>query len=358
MPPKLNCIYFYLTEGCNLFCRHCWIQPKFQNGQHVFASLPLDLFKSIIEQAKPLGLTGVKLTGGEPLLHPDIKAILDYIIVNKLNLTVETNGVLCTAELAQKMKTAKGAFVSVSVDGADAATHEWVRRVPGSFAAAWTGVRNLVTAGFKPQVIMSIMRRNKDQIEDVVKLAEKNGAGSVKFNLIQPTARGKEMHENDETLSLEELVELGAWIENTLAKQVKIKLIYSHPVAFRPLGRIFGKENAVGCGTCGIFGIIGVLSNGHYALCGIGETVPEFNFGDAAKDKLADVWQNNPMLNKIRDGLPKDLEGVCHDCVMKNRCLGFCLAQNYYSTKNLWASFWYCQQAHNKKLFPRTRLIV
>ncbi|MEJ2363927.1 MAG: radical SAM protein [Deltaproteobacteria bacterium] len=99
----LNQIYFYLTEGCNLRCRHCWIAPKHQTECNTYPALDLDLFKSIIEQAKPLGLRGVKLTGGEPLLHPKISEILEYIQTQELRLTVETNGVLCTPELAEKM---------------------------------------------------------------------------------------------------------------------------------------------------------------------------------------------------------------------------------------------------------------
>ena len=94
-----------------------------------------DLFKSIIEQAKPLGLTGVKLTGGEPLLHPQIHRILEVVQSENLSLNVETNGVLCTPELAQKMAACKDPFVSISLDGANAETHEWVRGVEGSFEA-------------------------------------------------------------------------------------------------------------------------------------------------------------------------------------------------------------------------------
>ena len=147
----LNQIYFYLTEGCNLRCRHCWIAPKYQTEGNSYPALDLDLFKSVIEQAKPLGLTGVKLTGGEPLLHPEINEILEHIQTVDLRLTVETNGVLCTAELAEKMAACKDPFVSVSLDGADAETHEWVRGVPGCFDEAMEGIRNLVEARIKPQ---------------------------------------------------------------------------------------------------------------------------------------------------------------------------------------------------------------
>ncbi|NQT29984.1 MAG: SynChlorMet cassette radical SAM/SPASM protein ScmF [Candidatus Saganbacteria bacterium] len=353
---SLNCIYFYLTEGCNLKCRHCWIQPKYQGEGKQYPSLNFETFKSIIQQAKPLGLSSVKFTGGEPLIHPNISEMLDYVKEQDLRLVVETNGVAATPELCKKIKTCKNPFVSVSIDGSEADSHEWVRGVPGCFDKAIQGIKNLVEAGFRPQVIMSIMRHNKSQMEAVVRLAESLGAGSVKFNLVQPTARGEKMHESGETLTIEELLETGQWVENELSKTSKIKLYYSHPMAFRPFGRMFG-DNGVGCGVCGIFGIIGVLGNGKYALCGIGETVPEFIFGDATVDSLKDVWENTKMLNDIREGLPKRLEGVCAECLMKNRCLGSCIAQNYYSNRNLWAPYWLCAQAYKRGLFPASRLM-
>ena len=352
----LNQIYFYLTEGCNLRCRHCWIAPKYQSEGNSYPALDLDLFKSIIEQAKPLGLTGVKLTGGEPLLHPQIHEILELIRFENLNLNVETNGVLCTRDLASKMGACRNAFVSVSLDGSDAETHEWVRRVEGSFEAALKGVQNLVEVGFRPQLIMTIMRRNKDQMEPLIRLAEALGAGSVKFNTVEPTARGEKMHEWGETLSIEELLSLGRWIENTLSTSTSLKLYYSHPMAFSPLGKMFG-ENGDGCGVCGILSIIGVLANGSYALCGIGETLPELVFGHAGADLLENIWNNTHLLKELREGMAWRFEGICGDCLMKGICLGSCVAQNYYRSKSFWAPHWYCEDAHKRGLFPETRVL-
>ncbi len=351
----LNQIYFYLTEGCNLRCRHCWIAPKYQGEGQSYPALELDLFRSIIDQAKPLGLTAVKLTGGEPLLHPEINEILEFIHREGLRLTVETNGVLCAPELASKMAACKDAFVSVSLDGPDPETHEWVRGVTGCFEASLEGIRNLLKAGLKPQIIMTLMRRNKDQMAAMVDLAEQLGAGSVKFNVVQPTARGEQMHKTGETLSIEELLEKGRWVETTLATSTSLPLYYSHPMAFRPLGKMFG-EKGNGCGVCGIRGILGVLANGSYALCGIGETVHELVFGQAVKDPLEDIWKNAPVLVEIRHGLPFLLEGICGDCLMKEICLGSCIAQNFYRSRNIWAANWYCEEARNRGLFPETRM--
>jgi SynChlorMet cassette radical SAM/SPASM protein ScmF len=316
----------------------------------------MDLYHDIIRQAKPLGLSSVKLTGGEPLLHPHINEILEVIRSEELDLTVETNGLLCTPELAERMKaTCENPFVSVSLDGADAETHEWVRGVKGSFDAALEGLKNLVKVGFMPQVIMSVMRRNVDQMEAVVRLGESLGVSSVKFNLVQPTARGENMYAAGETLTIEELVDRGRWVENVLSDSTKIELFYCHPPAFRPLGEIFG-DNGSGCGICGILGILGVLSDGSYALCGIGEMVPELVFGHAGKDSLKDVWDNATVLQVLRKDLVGSLYGICGDCLMKAFCLGSCIAQNYYRSKDLWAPFWFCEEAREAGLFPETRM--
>jgi len=301
-----------------------------------------------------MGLAGVKLTGGEPLLHTEVREILDYIRSEDLSLTVETNGVLCTPELASKMASCKNTFVSVSLDGADAETHEWVRGVDGCFNEAIGGLRNLVSAGLRPQVIMTIMRHNKGQMEPIVRLAESLGAGSVKFNIVQPTARGEKLHESGEALSVEELVNLGRWVDTTLSDSTPLPLYYGYPMAFRPLGKMFG-ENGDGCGVCGILGILGVLADGSYALCGIGETVPDLVFGHSATDSIEDIWTKTPILLELREGLPHRLEGICSDCLMKGVCLGNCIALNYCRSSRVWEPFWFCERAYHNGFFSETR---
>jgi len=344
-----------MTEGCNLACRHCWLAPKLQQGEKKYPMLDVDLMSHILTQAKPLGLQSVKLTGGEPLMHPGIFDILERIRVENLGCTVETNGVLCTPELARELAGLKNRFVSVSLDGSDAETNEWIRGIPGCFDAAVRGIRNLVEAGLRPQIILTVMRKNRHQVESIVRLAEELGAGSVKFNVLMPTARGEDMHKRGEALTIEELVALGHWVETELSARTRLRIIFHHPAVFRPLGRLFGSDGD-GYSRCGIFTILGVLADGTYALCGIGETVPELVFGHAGRDSLEDIWRNNAVLKKIREGLPSKLKGVCGMCLMKSLCLGSCVAQNYYASRDLFAPFWYCEEARKKGLFPESRL--
>jgi SynChlorMet cassette radical SAM/SPASM protein ScmF len=351
--PSLNQLYFYLTEGCNLACRHCWLAPKLDKTGFRYPTLPVDLFEKTIQEAKPLGLRGVKLTGGEPLLHPHFKKLLEIIRQEDLSLTIETNGLLCAPDMAREIAKSTKRFVSVSLDGTDAATHEWVRGVPGSFEAARRGIKNLTKAGIQPQIIFTVMRANAEQVEAVIHMAEELGASSVKFNLVQPTARGEKLHQVQEILTVGELIELGRYVERELAPKTRLRLFFDSPQAFRALRRI---ANGDGCGLCGILGILGVLAGGTYALCGIGEQIPDLVFGRIGEDPLQSIWRENAVLKALRQKLPDELEGVCSRCLMKGRCLGSCVAQNYYNSGNLFAPFWFCRQAEEAGLFPASRL--
>jgi SynChlorMet cassette radical SAM/SPASM protein ScmF len=353
--PPLSQIYFYLTQGCNLACRHCWLAPPYDENGKKYPVLPMELFRHAVKEGKALGLSTIKLTGGEPLLHPDFSKIIDFIRQKELGLTIETNGMLVDRKAARAIASVRNRFVSVSLDGIDAATNDRIRGVDGAFSRATAAVQHLVGAGIHPQVIMTMMRSNYRQAEKMVRLAEKLGAGSVKFNILQPMERGEKLSLSSEALSIAEYIKLGRKIEGGIAKRTKIAVFFDYPMAFRSLGRI---SRPGGCGICGILGIIGVIPSGHYALCGVGEHIPELVFGKVGKDKLAAIWSNNAVLKKLRSGLPKKLQGICAECLMKQACLGSCIAQNYYRSRNLWAPYWFCESAVKSGLFPNSRKVL
>jgi SynChlorMet cassette radical SAM/SPASM protein ScmF len=221
-----------------------------------------------------------------------------------------------------------------------------------SFEQACQGVRYLAEVGYRPQVIMSLHPGNADQIEALVRLAEEMGAGSVKFNLIQPSGRGEAMAERGQTLDIHRLVELGRWVEGDLQKRTALRLHYSWPMAFYGLRRLMNDGSC----TCGIFGVLGILATGHMAMCGIGVQIPELCYGMLGVDRVAEVWCDHVTLLALRRSLPDDLEGVCGRCILRQRCLGNCVAENYHQARRLTAAYWFCQQAEQADLFPTARL--
>ncbi|MFA7464886.1 MAG: SynChlorMet cassette radical SAM/SPASM protein ScmF [Syntrophales bacterium] len=350
----LSHLYAYISGGCNLRCRHCWIEPVHAGGAKGFPCLDPEIFRTVLDEAGPLGLDSVKLTGGEPFLHPRMGEILDIIAGRNISVSVETNGTLCTPEIARRLAGLKDIFVSVSLDGPEPGAHDWLRGVSGAFAAAEKGIRLLVREGIRPQIIMTLYRGNRNKAQALVRMAETAGADSVKFNLLQPIARGIAMSRTEDALTVPELLEFGKWVDNDLSNISSIPVYNPLPPAFRPLGKMFGSKGD-GCSTCGILGIIGVLSDGSYALCGIGATMPDMVFGRAPRDRLADVWRNSPVLRELREGLPFRLEGICGECILAGICLGSCIAQNYAIGGRVWEPFWFCSEARRLGRFPETR---
>ena len=86
-----------------------------------------------------------------------------------------------------------------------------------------------VTAGALVQAVLS----RAEQIAQGVL-----GAASLKFNVVQPTARGEKLHEIQETLNIADLIELGRYVEQELAPKTKLKIFFHYPQAFRALHSI------------------------------------------------------------------------------------------------------------------------
>ena len=104
--PPLRSFYLYMSTGCNLKCRHCWITPAFVNGRPSPGDvIDVDLLREAVRVAKPLGLGRAKLTGGEPMLHPRFMKIVQMLTRMGLGLDMETNGTLLTADSARCLKS-------------------------------------------------------------------------------------------------------------------------------------------------------------------------------------------------------------------------------------------------------------
>jgi SynChlorMet cassette radical SAM/SPASM protein ScmF len=349
--PPLRTFYLYLTAGCNLACRHCWISPRYQANGGTGGHLDLGLFARAIVQGKTVGLKSCKLTGGEPTLHPDFHALCKLMHDHGLAFWMESNGVLIGPAEARMLKGYGMTFSSVSLDGATAATHDYQRAVPGAFSQALAGIKCLVDVDIRPQAVITLTRDNVHELFDLFFLAAKTGCSSVKVNLLEPTGRGHLMTVANRGFSARELLDLGRKVE-AIEPEVGIPIHYSWPPAFWSLERILrGDVN-----TCGIHGILGILADGTMAMCGIGRHQAELVYGQLGQDDVAEVWLNHPRLKELRGIAPAELDGVCGQCVHGQSCFGSCRANTYNAKQSLRAPYQLCQDAYEMGLFPASRL--
>ncbi len=351
----LETAYLYLTDRCNLRCSHCWITPAY-NGEDKNTDSEIDIkyLKKAIIDAKSIGLSCVKLTGGEPFLRKDILDLIDFLSSNDITVDIETNGVLLNEEIAKKLNDCSVNQVSVSLDGASEKSHESIRGVAGCYQKTLDGLALLTKTGIKTQIIVSLHRGNVSDIEKLVDIAAGMGVGSLKINPIMPTGRGKDLFANEENLSVAELLNIDRWIEEELSPKYDTTDIYFDiPTGLKSLKSIKSSQLY----ECNIFNIIGILANGCVSLCGIGQTETGLVMGNIVRDDIREIWSNHPLLKELRKGLPKNLEGICGRCIFKFRCLGACRASAYSLTGNLNSPFFLCNEAYKSGIFPESRMM-
>jgi len=339
-------------------CRHCWIKPRFVGGRpDPQECIDPDKLFAAVDEAKPLGLASAKLTGGEPLFHPDIRRLAAGLSERGLGMNMETNGVLLSRELALFLKNETNVnFISASLDDANASAHDAFRGVTGAFEASLRGLDALAEAGYSnTQVIMSLHRGNVDKMEQVVRLAAHHGAASVKFNPVTDTGRGSQMTARRETLELPDLLALEKYVYGELREKTRIKsCILNLPPALRSIRTLM--ETGGHTGDCGVIGILGILGSGAIAMCGIGQTVPSLVYGRLG-DSITDIWFNHPKLHALRRELAdrEHYPGICGECLLARRCRTGCVADNYQEGPTMIGEGKYCREAVALGLFPESR---
>ncbi len=348
---QLSNLYIYQTDSCNLCCSHCWISPKFSHSKQ--NGVPFDSLKRPISEAKTLGLQSVKITGGEPLLYRELPSLLSFLDSEGLSVSIETNGTLLDKDIVSHFSSTNVQLVSVSVDAASEPIHDEIRGVRGSFNRTVEGLRLLSKAGMNSQVIMTLQQKNRKEIPGVIRLSDELGARSLKINHLIPTGRGKKAFARGEDLGLEELIRLYRMMEEKCPRPENLEIIFDLPLAFRSIDAI----KRGGTRDCRILNILGILANGDYSICGIGQTVPELRMGNIHRDSISSVWRNNPILRDLRRSLPSKLKGICHDCIFKFQCLGGCRANAYALTGDFYAPYFLCQRLFDAGKFPSSRRI-
>jgi SynChlorMet cassette radical SAM/SPASM protein ScmF len=349
--PPLHSLYMYIAGSCNLACRHCWVEPDFSPDRSKGKFLKLEWAKKAVVEARPLGLRSVKLTGGEPLFHPQFREIVGVVAQEGVDIVIETNGTLVDAGIARFLKDAgRVCFISVSVDGARAETHENLRGIPGSFEKAIEGIRVLVEAGFRPQLICTLHKGNVDEIEEVIALAERLGCGSVKFNHVQRMGRGEGLIDKV-GLGVADIIRIYNRIEGEYVPQTSIPVYFDIPFAFFSIKKLLRKD----LGRCMVHNLLSILAGGEISLCGVGFTVPELIFGHIDQVDLKGTWLDSPGLKELRRLIPFLLEGICGECIHRNFCMGECVANNFHLGGRLNSPYEFCRLAEKAALFPPSR---
>ena len=339
--PRL--IAWEITRSCNLRCKHC--RAAAEHGPYE-GELTLEEIKRVVDNIaahfKPIMI----LTGGEPLLRPDLFDIIRYTKAAGLQPVMATCGTLLTADVARQLREAGIERISVSIDGPDAASHDDFRGVLGAFEASMAGLDAARAGGLAFQINTTVTRRNMDSLEQIFRLAMSLGAAAFHPFLLVPTGRGKDLQA--ELLNAEEYEQLLNRI---------YELRQTSPIPFKPTcaphyyrvlrqreaeaGREVSPEihglDAMSKGCMGGISFAFISHVGRVQICGFLEEkagdLRESNYDFAA------IWRGSPLFNELRDF--RNYKGDCGLCEFRRWC-GGCRARAFAMTGDYLAEEPFC----------------
>lgn len=338
--PRL--VFWELTKKCNLNCIHC--RAESENSIYE-GELSLDEIKAVIDDIASHYSPIMVLTGGEPLYRADIFQIASYAEIKGLKTALASNGTLIDRSMAERIRTAGIRRVSISLDGCTPESHDGFRGIPGSFENALRGINYLKEAGVEFQINTTISRRNVDEIEEIMKLAEGIGAKALHIFMLVPVGCGVEIAES-EMISKEKYEEVLNWFydrSRQTAMELKATCAPHYYRIIRQRAKSEGRTitfdtdgmSAMTRGCLAGTGVCFISHHGDVQPCGYLPVA----VGNVRERPFHDIWENSEIFVSLRD--LGNLSGKCGMCEYKTFCAG-CRARAYYESGDYLADEPYC----------------
>lgn len=163
-----------VTELCNLRCRYCMPEDGICK-KDMNEMLSEEEMVQVVEAAVAIGIKKVRITGGEPLVKPNIVSICQKIasIEGIEEVCITTNGVLLD-KLAKPLKEAGVKRLNISFDTLNADKYHHLTRV-GNFQQAWNGFLTALDAGFEKIKLNTVLMGgfNHDEVIQLANLTKK-----------------------------------------------------------------------------------------------------------------------------------------------------------------------------------------
>lgn len=289
-----------LTSACNNHCLGCG---------NVFAHnctpepLSATRWGEILTSLRP-HIHRLKLTGGEPTLHPEFEAIVTTLRELDISFALFTNARWRDpARLIAFLQTApQCSGLLVSLHGATAASHDAFTRVPGSFAETRANIRRTVAAGLNVTSSTVITRHNWHEVRDIASLSQELGANHAVFNrylgepLPQVEPSDAQLHQAVET------------IETLRREGDRVKFGNCIPQCFHP-------SSSTGC-LAGI-AYCTVDPWGNVRPCNHAPLI----CGNLLEQSIEEIWHGEAM-RRWREMIAEQ----CWHCLELSRCHGGCRA--------------------------------
>jgi heme b synthase len=337
----LRMVAWELTRACNLACIHC--RASSERGPSP-GELTTEECMRVMDEIASFSKPVIILTGGEPLLRPDIFDLARYGSNRGFRMVMATNGTLITEETIKAMKTSGIQRISISLDGPNAETHDVFRKMKGAFEGSLRGIEMAKKGDLEFQINTTITQANLPLIAEILDLAVKLGAIAHHIFLLVPTGRGKELRDQEITaLDYEKTLHWFYEQRDRVPLQLKATCAPHYHRILRQRVKKEGKKitpqkYGLDAMTRGCLGGISFCFVSH-----IGDVQPcgylELNCGNVKEKSFKNIWGASEVFQTLRN--TNGYQGKCGRCEFRKIC-GGCRARAYETFKNYMAEEPYC----------------
>lgn len=336
-------VFWETTRACLLACRHCRAEAV---ERPVPGQLSTEEGLALIRDLAGFGPRPpvLILTGGDALMRPDLFELAAFARSLGIPIGLAPSVTpLLTKEVLKRLRALEVRSVSISLDGASAATHEEIRQVPGHFDVTLAALELLVGEGFRVQVNTAVMRDNVEELADVAALVKALGVTvwEVFFLIRVGRATGVEEltpEENEDVAhflfdasryGLTVRTVEAPFFRRVVAWRMAVGLAVDPAEAFSlgPLYRCLSARlrerlgepgdiaHARSAGTRDGKGLVFVSHDGHVYPAGF---LP-LSLGNVRERSIVDIYRHHPLLRAIRRA---EFSGRCSTCEYRDLCGG------------------------------------
>ncbi len=186
-------VIWNLIRRCNLACKHCYSI----SADHDFVGeLNTQEVFDVMDDLKAFGVPVLILSGGEPLLRPDICEISKRAKAMRFYVGLSTNGTLIDNTNIDAIAAVGYDYVGISIDGLRD-THDKFRRLDGAFDASMAGIRLCRERGIKVGLRFTMTQDNYFELPEMLKLMEREDVDKFYLSHLNYAGRGNRNRKDD-----------------------------------------------------------------------------------------------------------------------------------------------------------------
>lgn len=342
-------VIWNLIRRCNLSCRHCYstsLDIDFKD------ELTTEQIKATIDDLKVAHVPVIILSGGEPLMRPDIFEITAYAKAKGFYVALSTNGTLINEDNIEKIKAADYQYVGISIDGLEE-FHDHFRRKEGSFKTSMHAIKLCKQAGIKVGMRFCLTKDNAGDLPAMLDLMEQYEVDKFYLSHLNYSGRGKRNADSDAMFQMTKdamtLLFERAW--SHITQGIETDFVTGNndadgPFMLRWAEQEFGQQypqrvanlqqrlinwggNASGVNVANIDNTGTIHPDSYWWNHAIGNVKTE---------KFSDIWRNSkdPLMVGFRQQ-PRPVKGRCEQCYYLNICGGNTRTRAFAQTGDVWA---------------------